>query len=127
MQLDSPLQLVPEYRDYVWGGQRLRPGQVTAEAWVLYEGNRVAGGVFAGKTLAELAQQLPAASGSALLLDIGSTTCDLIPLVDGRPALRLSAPGELRGVVVRREGGELVISLPAVGAPASLPASSSDA
>jgi probable H4MPT-linked C1 transfer pathway protein len=25
-------------------------------------------------------------SGSALLLDIGSTTCDLIPLVDGRPA-----------------------------------------
>ena len=25
-------------------------------------------------------------SGSALLLDLGSTTCDLIPLVDGRPA-----------------------------------------
>lgn len=41
--------------------------------------------------------------------------------VDARPALRLSAPGELRGVVVRREGGELVISLPGVTAPASLP------
>ena len=41
--------------------------------------------------------------------------------VDDRPALRLTAPGELRGVVVRREGGELVISLPGVTAPASLP------
>ena len=41
--------------------------------------------------------------------------------VDGRPALRLSGPGELRGVVVRREGGELVVSLPGVAPPAHLP------
>ncbi len=41
--------------------------------------------------------------------------------VDGRLALRLSAPGELRGVVVRREGGELVVALPALAPPARLP------
>lgn len=41
--------------------------------------------------------------------------------VEARPALRLSAGRELRGVVVRREAGELVISLPGVTAPASLP------
>jgi probable H4MPT-linked C1 transfer pathway protein len=29
-----------------------------------------------------------AASGTALLIDVGSTTCDVIPLVDGRPAAR---------------------------------------
>ena len=50
------LQLVPEYRDYVWGGNRLRPGQLTAEAWVIYENDRVApGNPFSGRSLAELA------------------------------------------------------------------------
>lgn len=53
--LNKPLRLLPEYRAYVWGGQRLRPGQLTAEAWVLFEGNRVARGKFKGQTLAELA------------------------------------------------------------------------
>ena len=52
------LQLVPEYRDYVWGGERLRPGQLTAEAWVIYENDRVApGSSFAGRSLAELAEE----------------------------------------------------------------------
>ena len=48
--VDLPfLQLVPEYRDYMWGGNRLRSGQLTAEAWVIYENDRVAqGGPFAG-------------------------------------------------------------------------------
>lgn len=41
--------------------------------------------------------------------------------VDGRPALRLSGPGELRGVVVRREGAELVLSVPGLAPPARLP------
>ena len=52
------LQLVPEYRDYVWGGQRLRPGTLTAEAWVVYEADRIANGPLAGKTLGEAAQEL---------------------------------------------------------------------
>ena len=40
--MDQLLQLIPEYRDYVWGGQRLRPGTLTAEAWIVYEGDRIA-------------------------------------------------------------------------------------
>jgi mannose-6-phosphate isomerase len=54
------LQLMPEYRDYVWGGQRLRPGTLTAEAWVVYENDRIANGPLAGKTLGEAAQALGA-------------------------------------------------------------------
>ncbi len=57
-QLSQALQLIPEYRDYVWGGSRLRPGIVpTAEAWVVYENDRVASGPFAGQTLAGLAER----------------------------------------------------------------------
>ena len=41
--------------------------------------------------------------------------------VDGRPALRLWAAGELHGVVVRREGAELVLSVPGLAPPARLP------
>ncbi|PWH13148.1 MAG: mannose-6-phosphate isomerase [Anaerolineae bacterium] len=62
--LNQPLQLVPEYRDYVWGGNRLRPGIVpTAEAWVVYESNLIADGLFAGQTLGQLAAE----KGQALL------------------------------------------------------------
>jgi mannose-6-phosphate isomerase len=61
--MNKLLQLIPEYRDYVWGGQRLRPGTLTAEAWIVYEGDRVAHGSLQGKTLAEAARQL----GSDLL------------------------------------------------------------
>ena len=42
MDLASPLQLIAEYREYVWGGHRLRPGQRTAEAWVIYENDHIA-------------------------------------------------------------------------------------
>ena len=41
MQLTSPLQITPEYREYMWGGQRLRPGQLTAEMWAVHEDNLV--------------------------------------------------------------------------------------
>ena len=61
--MDNLLQLISEYRDYVWGGQRLRPGTLTAEAWIVYEGDRIANGPLQGATLGEAAQQL----GGALL------------------------------------------------------------
>lgn len=51
--------LEPQYRDYVWGGQRLRPGQLTAETWAIYEGDMIRGGPFAGRTLAEATLQAP--------------------------------------------------------------------
>lgn len=55
-----PFILEPEYRDYVWGGARLRPEVVpTAEAWVVYEWNRIQDGLLAGQTLKEAAQTYP--------------------------------------------------------------------
>jgi mannose-6-phosphate isomerase len=64
MTLSKILQLEPEYRDYVWGGARLRPAVVpTAEAWIIYEHNRVLSGPQAGRTLSELS----AAHGIELL------------------------------------------------------------
>lgn len=57
------LGLEPQYREYVWGGNRLRPGQITAEAWLVYEGNRITSGPLAGQNLADAA----AAYGTDLL------------------------------------------------------------
>lgn len=62
--MDKPLRLTPQYRDYLWGGQRLRPGmERTAEAWVVHEQDRLDGGPHAGRSLAELAAEF----GEALL------------------------------------------------------------
>ena len=56
MTLNSFLKLTPEYRDYVWGGDRLRPRQnPTAEAWVVFEGDKISSGALTGKTLGEAA------------------------------------------------------------------------
>jgi len=56
------LQLIPEYRERVWGGHRLQPNndKPIGEAWIVYEDNRVASGRFAGKTLLEVAADLKA-------------------------------------------------------------------
>lgn len=52
----SPFSLAPEYRDYVWGGSRLRPEVVpTAEAWIIFAGNRITSGPYAGRDLSDLA------------------------------------------------------------------------
>jgi len=59
MSLNSFLKLTPSYRDYVWGGERLRPGHYpTAEAWVVWEDDMIESGSWAGKTLGEGAAQL---------------------------------------------------------------------
>jgi len=53
----TPFKLTPTYRDYVWGGKRLRPqAEITAEAWVVFEEDQVLDGPYAGKTLAEVVQ-----------------------------------------------------------------------
>ena len=58
MNLNSFLKLTPAYRDYVWGGERLRPGHYpTAEAWVVWEGDVIESGLLSGKTLGEAAEQ----------------------------------------------------------------------
>jgi mannose-6-phosphate isomerase len=64
MSLNSFLKLTSAYRDYVWGGERLRPGHYpTAEAWVVWEEDVIESGALAGKTLGETAEQF----GEALL------------------------------------------------------------
>lgn len=64
MQLNSFLKLTSSYRDYVWGGDRLRPGHYpTAQAWVVWEGDVIESGPLAGKTLGEAAEEF----GDALL------------------------------------------------------------
>ena len=50
-----PLLLEPIYRDYIWGGERLKPGfSPIAEQWAVYESNKILNGRYAGKTLAEV-------------------------------------------------------------------------
>ena len=57
----TALLLSPQYRAYVWGGQRLRPGsERTAEAWMVHENNLIASGPLAGRSLGEAAAQLGA-------------------------------------------------------------------
>jgi mannose-6-phosphate isomerase len=84
MTLTRILQLEPEYRDYVWGGARLRPAFVpTAEAWVVYENNRVAFGPLSDRTLAELAAEYGAALlGKQVMQRTGTRFPLLIKLLD---------------------------------------------
>jgi mannose-6-phosphate isomerase len=79
MKLNSFLKLTPSYRDYVWGGNRLRPGHYpTAEAWVVWEGDTIQSGPLAGKTLGDAAQEY----GEALLgTKITSRTGTRFPLL----------------------------------------------
>jgi mannose-6-phosphate isomerase len=56
--LNSFLKLTPSYRDYVWGGNKLRPEHSpTAEAWVVWEGDVIETGDCTGKTLGEVSSQ----------------------------------------------------------------------
>ncbi|MCE1255484.1 MAG: class I mannose-6-phosphate isomerase [Anaerolineae bacterium] len=56
-ELTEPLRLETIYRDYVWGGNRLKPGHAPiAEAWVVYENNKILNGPLTGKTLSEAAE-----------------------------------------------------------------------
>jgi mannose-6-phosphate isomerase len=79
-----PLQLAPIYQDYTWGGYRLRPGnERTAEAWVVYEQNRILNGSLAGKTLLEAVQELgPELLGKKVYERTGDRFPLLIKLLD---------------------------------------------
>jgi mannose-6-phosphate isomerase len=54
----QPFKLEPEYREYVWGGNRIRPDAGrTAEAWLVYEGNTIKEGPLKGMLLSDAAAQ----------------------------------------------------------------------
>ncbi len=84
MPLPSFLKLTPEYREYVWGGERLRPGHgPTAEAWVVYENDRIESGALAGKTLGEVAAEYGAALlGEKAVTRTGTRFPLLVKLLD---------------------------------------------
>ena len=83
-QLNSFLKLVPSYRDYVWGGDRLRPGHVpTAEAWIVWEDDQIESGSLAGKTLGEVATEFrEALLGTKAMSHTGTRFPLLIKLLD---------------------------------------------
>lgn len=54
----KPFKLQPEYREYIWGGKRIRlDAERIAEAWIVYENNVIADGLLAGLTLGEAAKR----------------------------------------------------------------------
>lgn len=55
----EPFKLEPIYQPRVWGGYRLQPDSTepVGEAWLVYEGCRIAGGRYDGRTLAEVASK----------------------------------------------------------------------
>ena len=56
------LQVVPEYHHRVWGGQQLKPNpeKPYGEAWLVFEGNKIKSGTYAGQRLEEVARVLGA-------------------------------------------------------------------
>jgi mannose-6-phosphate isomerase len=124
------LQLIPEYRDYVWGGSRLKPGSAPiAEAWVVYAEDRVASGPWAGQTLAEIARHSgPALLGEPVMKHTGSQFPLLIKILDcaqwlslqvhpnDEQAQRLEGPGffgktEAWHVLEAQPGAQLIAGL----------------
>ena len=84
MSINSFFKLTPAYRDYVWGGEKLRPGHYpTAEAWVVWEDDMIEAGEFAGKTLGEVAAQFgDAFLGAKAMSRTGTRFPLLIKLLD---------------------------------------------
>lgn len=82
--IKTPFSLAPEYRDYVWGGARLRPEIVpTAEAWIIYSGNRISSGPYAGRVLAELAEDFGTdLLGSRAVAQTGNRFPVLVKILD---------------------------------------------
>ena len=107
MDLNSFLKLTPAYRDYVWGGDRLRPGHTpTAEAWVVWEGDVIESGPLAGKTLGEAAEEFgDALLGSKTTSRTGTRFPLLIKLLDCAQWLSLQVhPNDQLAVELEGQG-----------------------
>jgi len=105
--LNSFLKLIPSYRDYVWGGDRLRPGHTpTAEAWVVWEGDQIEAGPLAGKTLGEAALEFgEALLGAKAIRQTGTRFPLLIKLLDCAQWLSLQVhPNDEQAVALEGPG-----------------------
>jgi mannose-6-phosphate isomerase len=80
----KPFKVNPIYRDYVWGGKRLRPeAEITAEAWIVYADDIVADGPYAGQTLGKVAElEGKALLGTRVVAQTGRRFPLLIKLLD---------------------------------------------
>ncbi len=126
----DPLQLLPEYRPYVWGGDRLRPGHSpTAEAWVIYENDEISSGPLAGRTLGQVADEYgQELLGKRVVHKTGTSFPLLIKLLDcaqwlslqvhpnDKQAKRLEGPGfvgktEAWHVLEAVKGAQLIAGL----------------
>jgi mannose-6-phosphate isomerase len=76
--------LEPQFRERVWGGQRLRPADPpVGEAWIVHDDSRVMGGPDDGRTLAELVRaDAPGLLGRDVLARTGERFPLLIKLLD---------------------------------------------
>jgi mannose-6-phosphate isomerase len=105
--LNSFLKLTPSYRDYVWGGEKLRPGHYpTAEAWVVWEDDVIESGSLAGKTLGEVAAQFSESFlGAKAMFRTGTRFPLLIKLLDCEQWLSLQVhPNDKQAVELEGVG-----------------------
>src|ERR1043165_9632347 len=107
-QLNSFLILVPSYRDYGWGGDRLRPGHVpTAEAWIVWEDDQIESGPLAGKTLGQAATEFrEALLGTKAISRTGTRVPLLIKLMDCAQWLSLQVHPNDKEAVELEGGGQ---------------------
>ncbi|MCW1968099.1 MAG: class I mannose-6-phosphate isomerase [Anaerolineae bacterium] len=100
-------QLIPQYQERVWGGQRLKPATPPiGEAWLVYEGNKIANGPYAGQTLAEVAEQQGAALlGAKVVAQTGHRFPLLIKLLDAADWLSVQVhPNDAQAVALEGAG-----------------------
>jgi mannose-6-phosphate isomerase len=105
--LNPFLKLTPSFRDYVWGGEKLRPGHYpTAEAWVVWEDDLIESRAFAGKTLGEVASQFGEAFlGAKTIARTGTRFPLLIKLLDCAQWLSLQVhPNDEQAVALEGPG-----------------------
>lgn len=101
------LQLIPEFHQRVWGGQRLKPSDPPiGEAWVVHEGDRMANGPHAGKTLAEVANEMGATLlGAPVVARTGTRFPLLIKLLDCNDWLSIQVhPNDRQAIELEGEG-----------------------
>ena len=103
----QPFKLQPQYREYIWGGKRIRPdAERTAEAWLVYADNLIADGPLKGQTLAEASlSKKETLLGYGAVAKTGLKFPVLIKLLDSADWLSLQVhPNDAQAIELEGEG-----------------------